>query len=70
MIETLAELICCASDKFAAAALFVLMGILRASESTDEHSNHFAFARCAESNLYSIVDAELAVVKSELLAPT
>jgi hypothetical protein len=29
---------------------------------------HFAFAHCAESNLYGIVDAQIVGVESELLA--
>ena len=29
---------------------------------------HFAFAHCAESNLYGIVDGQIAVVEGELLA--
>ena len=33
-------------------------------------AKHFAFIRCAESNLYGIVDAQIAVVESELLAGT
>jgi hypothetical protein len=29
---------------------------------------HLAFAHCAESNLYGIVDAQIAIVESDLLA--
>ena len=29
---------------------------------------HFSLAHCAESNLYGIVDAQIALVESELLA--
>jgi hypothetical protein len=69
-IEALAELICCAGDQ-SAAALFVLMGTLENSVHAKALANtvkHFAFARCAESNLYGIVDAQLALVESELLS--
>jgi hypothetical protein len=31
-------------------------------------AKHFAFTRCAESNLFGMVDAQLAVVEGELLA--
>ena len=67
-IETLAELIC-SSDQ-SAAALFVLMGTLENSAHPKALANivkHFAFAHCAESNLYGIVDAQIAVVESKLL---
>jgi len=68
-IEALAEIICQTSDE-AAAALFVLMGTLENSAHPKLLANtlkHFAFTRCAESNLYGIVDAQLAVVEGELL---
>jgi hypothetical protein len=69
-IEALAEIICRAGDE-AAAALFVLMGTLENSTHPKLLANtakHFAFTRCGESNLYGMVDAQLAVVESELLA--
>jgi len=69
-IEALAKLICCASDQ-SAAALFVLMGTLENSVHPKALANtvkHLAFAHRAESNLYGIVDTQLAVVESELLA--
>lgn len=31
-------------------------------------AKHFAFARCAELNLYGMVDAQIPVVEAELLA--
>ena len=31
-------------------------------------AKHLAFTRCGESNLFGMVDAQLAVVESELLA--
>ena len=70
-LEALAGLIC-SSDQ-SAAALFVLMGTLENSEHPKALVNtlkHFAFAHCAESNLYGIVDAQLGLVKSELLSQT
>ena len=69
-IEALAELICCSDDR-SAAALFVLMGTLENSVHAKALANtvkHFAFAHCAESNLYGIVDAQISVVESELFA--
>jgi hypothetical protein len=69
-IEALAEIICRARDE-PAAALFVLMGTLEHSAHAKLLANtakHFAFTRCGESNLYGIVDAQIAVVESELLA--
>lgn len=67
-IEALAELICSVSDQ-SAAALFVLMGTLEDSlhpKALANTAKHVAFARCAESNLYGIVDAQLRVIQSEL----
>ena len=69
-VEALAEVICRSRDE-AAAALFVLMGMLE--NSTDpkllaNSAKHFAFTRCGESNLFGMVDAQLAVVEGELLA--
>ena len=69
-IEALTEMICWAGDE-AAAALFVLMGILENSTDPKLLANtakHFAFTRCSESNLYGMVDAQVAVIKNELLA--
>jgi hypothetical protein len=69
-VEALAEIICRAGDE-PAAALFVLMGTLEHSTQPKLLANtakHFAFARCGESDLYGIVDAQIAVVESELLA--
>ena len=69
-IEALTEMICWAGDE-AAAALFVLMGMLENSAHPKLLANtakHFAFTRCGESNLYGIVDAQVAVVEGELLA--
>jgi hypothetical protein len=69
-IEALAEIICQAGDE-PAAALFVLMGTLEHSAQPKILANtakHFAFTCCGESNLYGIVDAQIAVVESQLLA--
>lgn len=69
-VEALAELICRAGDE-SAAALFVLMGTLENSTNSKLLANtakHIAFTRCGESNLFGMVDAQLAIVESELLA--
>ena len=69
-ISALAEIICCAGDE-PSAALFVLMGTLEHSTQPKLLANtvkHFAFTCCGESNLYGIVDAQIALVESELLA--
>lgn len=71
-IESLAEIICQASDE-RTAALFVLMATLEDSTHPQELANiakRFACCRCAESNLYGMVDAQIAVVERELLATT
>jgi hypothetical protein len=69
-IGPLAELIC-GSGEEAAAALLVLMATLE--NSTDPKAlahvaKHLAFTRCVELNAYGIVDAQIAVVESQLLA--
>ncbi len=69
-IEALAEIICRA-DEESAAALFVLMWTLENSTSPQALANaakHLAFTRCAESNVYGMVDAQIAVFEGELLA--
>ena len=69
-IAALAEIICRAGNE-AAAALFVLMGTLENSTHPKLLANtakHFAFTRCAELNLYGMVDAQLPLVEGELLA--
>lgn len=68
-IQALAEIVCRAGDE-CAAALFVLMGTLENSTHPKLLANvakHFAFTVCSESNLYGIVDAQIAVIKGELL---
>ncbi len=67
-IEALAEIICRANDE-CAAALFVLMGTLENSTHPKLLANsakHVAFTRCGESNLFGIVDAQIAIVEGEL----
>jgi hypothetical protein len=69
-VEALADIICRAGDE-SAAALFVLMGTLENSSDPKLLANtakHFAFTRCGESNLFGMVDTQLAIVESELLA--
>lgn len=69
-IEALAEMICRAGDE-AAAALLVLMGTLENSKDPKVLANtakHVAFTCCGESNLYGMVDAQISVIESELLA--
>ena len=69
-IEALAQIICRAGDE-SAAALFVLMGTLEHSTHAKLLANmakHFAFTRCSESNLFGMVDAQIAIVEGELLA--
>ena len=70
-IEALVEIICRADES--AAALFVLMGTLENSTSPKVLANlakHLAFTRCAELNLYGMVDAQIAVFEGKLLADT
>jgi hypothetical protein len=72
-VETLAEIICRAGDEpdTKSAALLVLMGAIEHSNDPKLLANtvkHFAFSRCGEFNLYGMVDAQIAVVQSELLA--
>src|SRR5687768_3058091 len=65
-VEALAEIICRAADE-SAAALFVLMGALENSSDPKLLTNtakHFAFTHCGESNLFGMVDAQLAAIES------
>jgi len=69
-VEALAENICRSGDD-SAAALLVLMGTLEDSTHPKLLANaakHFAFTRCADLNLFGIVDAQIAVVEGELLS--
>ena len=72
-IRALAEILCRPGDEpeSKAAALLVLMGTLESSSHAKALVNmakHFVFTRCGELNLYGMVDAQVAVVESELLA--
>jgi hypothetical protein len=69
-IEALAEIICRAGDE-SPAALLVLMATFE--HSTDPQAlahtvKHFAFTRCGELNLFGMVEAQIAVIESDLLA--
>ena len=69
-IIELAELICGAGDE-SAGALLLLMGLLQNSEDPEVVVNtvkHLAFTRCGEMNLNGMVDAQIVVLESELLA--
>jgi hypothetical protein len=68
-VEALAEIICGISNE-AAAALLVLMATLENSKNPKVLANvakHLAFTHCGGSNLYGMVDAQIAVVEGELL---
>ena len=69
-IKALAEIICRAGDE-STAALFVLMGTLENSIDPETFANtakQLAFTRCAELNLYGMVEAQIALVEGELFA--
>lgn len=68
-IAALAEIICRAGDE-TTAALFALMGRLQNSTHPKVLANtakHLAFTRCGELNFCGMVDAQIAVIESELL---
>ena len=72
-IEALTEIICRAGDEpeTKSAALLVLMATVENSSHPKALANaakHFAFTRCAELNLYGIVDAQVEMVGRELFA--
>ena len=69
-LEALADIICGGGDK-PTAALFVLMGMMQESDEPTAAAytiKHFAFTRCGEWNAFGMVDAQVAVVRSQLLA--
>ena len=71
-IAALAELICRDGDEPAtkSAALLVLMAALENATRPKALANtakHLAFTRCGELNFCNMVDAQIAVVESELL---
>jgi len=74
-IEALTELICRTGDEpeTKTAALLVLMATIENSPQPKALANtakNLAFIRCAELNLNGMVDAQIAIAESELLAGT
>jgi hypothetical protein len=72
-VEVLSELICRPGDEpgTKSAALLVLMSTLENAAHPKALANtakHFAFTRCGELNLRSMVDTQIAVLEDELLA--
>ena len=72
-VEALAELICRAGDEAGtkSAALLVLMSTLEKASHPKALANlakHLAFTRCGELNFKGVVEAQIAVFESELLA--
>jgi len=72
-IEALVELICRAGDEAGtkSAALLVLMSTLEKASHPKALANlakHLAFTRCGELNFNGVVEAQIAVIESELLA--
>jgi hypothetical protein len=68
-VEALAEIIRRAGES--AAALLVLMATLENAPHPKAVANaakHFALTRCVELNLYGMVDSQIALLESELLA--
>ena len=68
--EALTAMICRAGDE-AAGALFVLMGLMQNSPDPTvlaHTAKHLAFTRCGEFNLFGMVDAQVAVIESELFS--
>jgi hypothetical protein len=69
-IEALAEIICRAGDE-PTAALLVLMATLENASHPKALANaakHFVLTRCVESNLNGMIDAQIALLESELFA--
>ena len=74
-IEALVEMICRAGDEAGtkSAALLVLMSTLENASHPKALANlakHLAFTRCGELNFNGVVEAQIAVFESELLADT
>lgn len=68
-VEALADLICSAGEQ-SAAALLVLMAALETATDPKAVANaakHLAFTRCGELNVYSMVEAQIAVFEDKLL---
>ena len=69
-IAALAEMICRAGDE-PSAALLVLLATLENAEHPKALANsakHFVLTRCTESNLFGMVDAQMAMLEGKLLA--
>ena len=69
-IEALTEMICRAGDE-PAAALLVLMSMLEDAPHPKALANavkHVAFTHCGRLNLHGMVDAQIALLESELLS--
>ena len=67
-IEALTDLICRAGDE-PSAALLVLLSILENSTHPKALANsakHSAFTRCSESNIYGMVDSQIALLEEKL----
>jgi hypothetical protein len=61
----------CSGGEESAAALLILMATLEdsADPKTLAHTvKHLAFTRCGELNAYGIVDAQIAVIETELMS--
>ena len=72
-VAALVELICCAGDEAGtkSAALLVLMSTLENAshpKALAHLAKHLAFTRCGELNFNGVVEAQIAVFESELLA--
>ena len=72
-IEALVEIICRAGDEAGtkSAALLILMAMLENAMHPKALANvakHLAFTRCGELNVSGMVDAQIAVLESELLS--
>jgi len=69
-VEVLAEMICRAGDEAAAALLVLMANVENAAhpKALANTAKHVAFTHCGELNLYGMVDTQIAVLESELLA--
>jgi hypothetical protein len=69
-IEALAEIICRAGDESSAALLVLLATLENAAhpKALANSAKQFAFTHCVESNLYGMVDAQIAALEGKLLA--
>jgi hypothetical protein len=69
-VEDLAEMICRAGDEAADALLVLMANVENAAhpKALANTAKHVAFTHCGELNLYGMVDAQIAVFESELLA--